>query len=222
MYAVRHIYVMHIFERSNIMDENIMNETVEECTELVAEEKGTALKRGFSKIKGVAKKIGMRNLVVLSSLVLIGAAVILNFVFFGNSQPIVGDGDALGAGIEESNANEAYFASAQLSRKQTRDQAIAVLQTVVESASADTTAKEQASADISRIVAEMEAEANIETLIKSKGFEDCIAVIGEGSASIIVRSDGLLPNELSQIKEIVYQEAGIDPVGIKIIEQTGA
>ncbi len=205
------------------MDENIMNETVEECTELVAEEKENALKRGFSRVKGVAKKIGMRNLVVLSSLVLIGAAVILNFVFFGNSQPIVGDGDALGTGIGESDdANEAYFASAQLSRKQTRDQAIAVLQTVVESASADTTAKEQASADISRIVAEMEAEANIETLIKSKGFEECIAVIGEGSASIIVRSDGLLPNELSQIKEIVYEEAGIDPVGIKIIEQAGA
>lgn len=205
------------------MDENIINEKAEECTELVAEEKENALKRGFAKVKGAAKKIGVRNLVVLSSLVLIGAAVILNFVFFGNSQPIVGDGDALGTGIGEGDdVNEAYFASAQLSRKQTRDQAIAVLQTVVESASADTTAKEQASADISRIVAEMEAEANIETLIKSKGFEDCIAVITEGSASIIVRSDGLLPNELSQIKEIVYEEAGIDPVGIKIIEQADA
>ena len=205
------------------MEENIMNETVEECTELVAEEKDNALKRGIAKVKGAARKMGAKNLVVLSSLILIGAALILNFVFFGNSQPMISDGEALGTGIgENESAEKAYFASAQLSRKQTRDQAIAVLQTVVESASADATSKEQASADISRIIAEMEAEANIETLIKSKGFEECIAVIGDGSASIIVRSDGLLPNELSQIKEIVYEEAGIDPVGIKIIEQAGA
>ncbi len=207
------------------MDENIMNETVaEECTELAIEESEGRFKKGLLKVRGVAKKIGARNIVVLSSLVLIGVAVILNFVLFGNSQPTVSDGDLLGTGIGESGESEddAYFASAQLSRKQARDQAIAVLQTVVESATADTTAKDQASADISRIVSEMEAEANIETLIKSKGFEECIAVIGEGSASIIVRSDGLLPNELSQIKEIVYEEAGIDPVGIKIIEQADA
>ncbi len=207
------------------MDENIMNETVsEECTELAVEESESRFKRGLVKVRGAAKKIGTRNIVVLSSLVLIAAAVILNFVLFGNSQPTVSDGDLLGAGIEENEQSEAgaYFASAQLSRKQARDQAIAVLQTVVESTSADATAKDQASADISRIVAEMEAEANIETLIKSKGFEECIAVISEGAASIIVRSDGLLPNELSQIKEIVYEEAGIDPVGIKIIEQADA
>ncbi len=207
------------------MDENIMNETVsEECTELTVEESDSRFKRGLIKVRGAAKKIGTRNIVVLSSLVLIATAVILNFVLFGNSQPTVSDGDLLGAGIGENEESEsgAYFASAQLSRKQARDQAIAVLQTVVESATADTTAKDQASADISRIVAEMEAEANIETLIKSKGFEECIAVISEGAASIIVRSDGLLPNELSQIKEIVYEEAGIDPVGIKIIEQADA
>lgn len=209
------------------MDENIMNESVcEECTEIVPEKADGRFRKGLLKVRTVAKKIGARNIVVLSSLVLIGVAVILNFVMFGNSQPTVGDGELLGTGINEDDGSDtvadAYFASAQLSRKQTRDQAIAVLQTVVESESADATAKDQASADISRIVAEMEAEANIETLIKSKGFEDCIAVIGEGSASIIVRSDGLLPNELSQIKEIVYEEAGIDPVGIKIIEQAGA
>ena len=209
------------------MDENIMNENVSEnCTELVPEEKEGFFKKSVLKVHGVAKKLGTRNLVIVASVVLIGAAVILNFVMFGNSQPVVVDGDPLGGSIgasdEDDSGTSAYFASAQLSRKQTRDQAIAVLQTVVESASADATSKDQASADISRIVSEMEAEANIETLIKSKGFEECIAVIGEGSASIIVRSDGLLPNELSQIKEIVYEEAGIDPVGIKIIEQAGA
>ncbi len=182
--------------------------------------------RGIGKIRSAVKKIGMRNLVTAGSFVLIGAAVILNFTLFGNSSPTVGDGDLLGSGLseteEQADAPKAntYFASAQLSRRQARDQALAVLQTVVDSASADELSREQASEDISRIASEIRTEANIETLIKSKGFEECVAVIAEGSASIIVRSDGLLPNELSQIKEIVYEHAGIDPIAIKIIEQT--
>ncbi len=209
------------------MDENIMNQTDEEIgAELVSAQEGRISKR-LGKVRDIAKKIGMRNIVVVCSLMLIGAAVILNFVMFGNSQPPVGEGDVLGSGMTENESDnvsgghdDTYFASAQLSRKQARDQALAVLQTVVDSSSADASAKEQASSDISRIASEIRAEADIETLIKSKGFENCVAVIGEGSASIIVRSDGLLPNELSQIKEIVYEQAGIDPVGIKIIEQS--
>ena len=208
------------------MDENIIREA-EACTgtELVCTESETRFSKGVKKVRSIAAKIGARNIVVACSMVLIGMAVILHFVMFGNSKPAVGDGYVLGTGLNDneddavSERNDAYFASAQLSRKQARDQALAVLQMVVDSASADATAKEQASSDISRIASEIQIESNIETLIKSKGFEECVAVIGEGSASIIVRSDGLLPNELSQIKEIVYEHAGIDPVGIKIIEQ---
>ncbi len=209
------------------MDEKILNENCNEvAAELMAPE-DTKKKGRFSerigKVLGGMKKVGTKNLVVLSSLALIGGAVILNFVLFGNSQPVVGEGELLGEGGENgadaSYVDDTYFASAELNRKQARDQAIAVLQTVVESTTADALSKEQATADIGRIVSEIQMEANIETLIESKGFEECVAVIGEGSASVIVRSDGLLPNELSQIKEIVWEQAGIDPVSIKIIEQ---
>lgn len=209
------------------MEENIMNGANEEAgTELICREEEKGFRVILGKAKSILKTVGSRNLVVICSLVMIGAAVILNFVLFGNSGPVVGEGDLLGTGLEDDGdadlpyVENTYFASAQLSRKQARDQAIAVLQTVVDSASADTAAKEQASTDISRIASEIQMEANIETLIKSKGFEDCVAVIGEGGASIIVRSEGLLPNELSQIKEIVYEQAGVDPVSIKIIEQS--
>lgn len=208
------------------MDENICNETLEEsCGEIAEPEKKVGrLSEKFSKVLSGAKKIGTKNIVVLASLVLIGGAVILNFAMFGNSKPIVGEGEMLGSGELSGDADtpyvdDTYFASAELNRKQARDQAIAVLQTVVDSTTADSVSKEQATQDIGRIVSEIQMEANIETLVKSKGFEDCVAVVGEGSASVIVRSDGLLPSELSQIKEIVYEQAGIDPVSIKIIEQ---
>ena len=210
------------------MDENMNSEIFEETgTELIEGTVTSKREKAAEFIKNTVRKIGTRNIVVSASLVLIGAAVILNFLMFGNSQQAVSEGDLLGSGLSEGEAasdnlevaEDTYFASAQLSRKQARDQALAVLKTVVDSTSADAPAREQASNDISRIASEIQCEANIETLIKSKGFEDCVAVIADGSASIIVRSDGLLPNELSQIKEIVYEQAGIDPLSIKIIEQ---
>ena len=207
------------------MEDNMQNEM---DVTLMEQEAEGRFARGMRHMRGLVATIGAQNLVIACSLLLIGAAVITNFVMFGGDGPAVGEGDVLGSGLIEeggealtakSSPADAYFASAQLSRKQARDQALAVLQTVVDSASADALAREQASDDISRIASEMQTEANVETLIKSKGFEECVAVIAEGSASIIVRSDGLLPNELSQIKEIVYEHAGIDPVSIKIIEQ---
>lgn len=206
------------------MDERIIND--EEAMDAVVsvDEKQSRPRQVLASIRGAISRIGTRNIIIASSLVLIGAAVILNFVFFGNSQPAVADGEPLGeTGGEVVEdvvyAEDSYFASAQLSRQQSRDQAIAVLQTVIESSTADAATKEAASADINRIASEIQTEANIETLIKSKGFEECVAVISEGSASVIVASDGLMPNELSQIKEIVWEQAGIDPVNIKIIEK---
>ena len=206
------------------MDERIIND--EEAMDAVVsvDEKQSRPRQVLASIRGAISRIGTRNIIIASSLVLIGAAVILNFVFFGNSQPAVADGEPLGeTGGEVVEdvvyAGDSYFASAQLSRQQSRDQAIAVLQTVIESSTADAATKEAASADINRIASEIQTEANIETLIKSKGFEECVAVISEGSASVIVASDGLMPNELSQIKEIVWEQAGIDPVNIKIIEK---
>lgn len=55
-------------------------------------------------------------------------------------------------------------------------------------------------------------------MIKSKGFEECVAVISEGGASVVVKSSGLLENEIAQIQEIVYDTAGILPANLKIIE----
>ena len=65
----------------------------------------------------------------------------------------------------------------------------------------------------------METEANIESLIVAKGFEECVAVINGDSASIVVKSEGLVAAQISQINEIVYDQAGIEPLNIKIIER---
>ena len=107
----------------------------------------------------------------------------------------------------------------QISRQRTRDEAIEVLQSVVDNQSSTETAKNEALAEINKLATVMEIEANIETLIIAKGFEECVAVISGENASVVVKSDGLIPSQISQINEIVYQQAGIMPVNITIIER---
>ncbi|MBR2296973.1 MAG: SpoIIIAH-like family protein, partial [Clostridia bacterium] len=66
---------------------------------------------------------------------------------------------------------------------------------------------------------DIDSESKIETLVRAKGFEECIAVISDDTATVIVKTDGLVASEVAQINEIVYEQSGILPTGLKIIEK---
>ncbi len=193
-------------------------------------------KKQFGKIKCKAaelyKRSGKRAVAVLCSLVLIGSAVALNFVLFteeagtpdsgkgqlavdlsavtdgGDSVPTAGEGDP----------EEDYFATVSLGRRQARDEAMEVLLEVTNDENATAEAKSIASADINRIALDIEREGTIESLVKAKGFEECVAIVNGESASVIVGGDTLTPGEAAQISEIVYEAAGIVPANLKIVE----
>ena len=161
----------------------------------------------------------------------IAVAIIINFAVFSSGEKdgydydqsvgMDGNNSALTTlpSSEQSSLEDSYFSSVQLSRQRTRDEAIEVLQSVVDNQSSTDTAKNEALAEINKLAGVMETEANIETLIIAKGFKECVAVLSGESASIVVKSDGLNAAQLSQINEIVYNEAGIKPVDITIIER---
>lgn len=195
------------------------------------------IKQTFGAVYRGILKVGRRNWIILGALLLIGGAVGLNLLLLDGSE---GFDYTASAGMTSSPADmsglssaengtdaqtggqddAAYFAATQVSRQRARDEAMEVLRAVVESENAVETVKGQALSDISRIALDIEREANIETLITSKGFEQCVAVVSGESANIIVKSDGLMPNEIAQINEIVYEQAGILPANVKIIEKS--
>lgn len=182
---------------------------------------------------GVLAKIGKRNLILICAVLFIGLAVYLNYMWFSDAaEPTgnigYGENNNLTSGTEapedenvsDTTDTDAYFTSAQLSRQQARDEALQVLQTVLANAQALDETKEQALADISAIAGEIEHESNVEALVVAKGFEDCVAVINGDKASVIVKSaEELLPSQVAQITEIVYQQTGILPVNLNIIRK---
>ena len=170
---------------------------------------------------GIFSKIGKRNLLIFAAVLLIGGAVVLNYFLFDNSGKVNYDGSGMTDANPDENegpSTDTYFASAILSRDQARDEALAVLQTVLENEDALEETKTQALSDISRIALEIEKEANIESLIRARGFEDCIAVLSGEGASVIVKSESeLLASHVAQISEIVYEQSGVLPANVKII-----
>ena len=184
-----------------------------------------------SKTKETIKKIGKRNLAIILSVLVIGGAVWLNIALFtsaganngGSAGDILGNGsEDVGGNEEQVNEVDAFFASAQVERKRSRDEAIEVLQLVVENPEALDESKSLAMAEINKIAAAIENEGNIESLISAKGFEKCIAVLSDNGCNVIVRvASSLLPNQIAQIQEIVYEQAGILPSNVKIIEKVG-
>lgn len=183
------------------------------------------------KFKGFCQRVGKRNFVIAGAVLIIAAAIIINFAVFSKGdkdgydydQSVGMDGNGsvttAPATTTPTSAGDSYFSSVQLSRQRTRDEAIEVLQSVVDNQSSTETAKNEALAEINKLAGVMETEANIETLIIAKGFEECVAVLSGESASIVVKSEGLMAAEISQINEIVYQQAGILPTNITIIER---
>jgi len=171
------------------------------------------------------KKIGSRNLIIICAVLLIGTAVGVNYILYNQdiepSQDV--DIDLDGTDINNTLNNDPntsnYFAQTILSRKQARDEALEVLQSVATSEEALPEVIESALQDIAQIAKDIESESNIETLVEAKGIEDCITVISDGKATVIVKSEGLLASQVAQINEIVYEQAGILPVDLKIIEK---
>lgn len=175
------------------------------------------------------QKIGRKNLIVTAAILLICGAVYVNYRMFSSPLDVIGYGknnmaDAYGevaeSGGKVETDTDSYFSTAVMGRTRARDEAMSVLQKVADSAEALEETRAQAFADMSQIAKDIESEANIEALIAAKGFADCVAVVNGSTVSVVVKSDGLLPSEIAQINEIVYEQAGALPANVKIVERS--
>ena len=64
----------------------------------------------------------------------------------------------------------------------------------------------------------MELETKIESIIKAKGFDDCIVYISGDYADVMVQTEGLLETEAALIKEAIIQETAVPVENISIVE----
>ena len=196
------------------------------------------VQNGWEKVKRFFERIGKRNLIIAGAVVLIGVAVALNWVFFSRNNDKDGYDYSASAGMstnygtsktttalgEETSAapssSDAYFSSVEVSRQRARDEALEVLNAVVENDKATEDVKAEAMREMQVLAKEMEQEANIESILMSKGFAQCVAVVSGDSANIVVKNDGALQAaQLAQINAVVYEQTDILPANITIVQK---
>ena len=172
------------------------------------------------------KKIKKRGAVYGVIALLLCVAVYLNWSYVGAPDELLvaeqTDPDSAETGAEASGTAEGedYFASSRLSREQARDEAVSTLKELSESEQADQTAKDEAAAQISALAEDSVAEANIESMIRAKGYEDAVVMIGDKSVNVVVAppEGGLQATDVTVIKDIVVSETGVTAGQIKIVE----
>ena len=162
-----------------------------------------------------------KQLVITLSMALIGGAVLVNWTFFSDQKlkDTGNNSDADISSAEDASVDEDFFAATQISRQRARDESIEVLQTIVDNEEALDEVKTEAWNDITQIAQNIEAEANIESLVMSRGIAECVAVVSNDNATVIVKTDGLHENQITQIQEIVYEQTNIPVENLKIIEK---
>ena len=166
--------------------------------------------------------------IVLSALVLaLSVAVYLNWEYvktngdsFESTSKIAVSGEVAEdpAADETAAYGEAYFAEAKLSRTKSRDEAADALKYMLEDANLTTDQMTELTLQAAAIAEAIEVEGKIENLIKAKGVEDCMVYYDTEQVDVVVRSDGLEPEQVAQMKEIILQETQVPVENISIVE----
>ena len=123
------------------------------------------------------------------------------------------------SGTTDIQSSDDYFASARLNREEARDNSLAILQKTVDDPEASQEAINSASESITAMASATLQESKIESLITAKGYEDCVAFIGDNSVSVVVKakSDTLASADVAKITDIVVGETNFAASDVKVI-----
>ena len=175
------------------------------------------------------KQLWKRNAVAAVILVLVCAAIFLNGRYAEKAEKpakVLGQAQQVDAAANDAAevSGEAggkdYFASARLTRQQSRDSALSLLKEASENEDVDAETANEAAKSIQTLAAYTLSEAQIENMITAKGYDDCVVFLSEDGASIVVSTgeDGLQTEDVARITDIVKQETGLTAESIKIME----
>ena len=153
---------------------------------------------------------------------ILGQATLVSGVEDGADDAGEADGAADGGEAVDETAvytGSDYFASARLTRQQARDSAISLLQEAAEQENADAAVANEASEGIQVLAAYTLQEAQIENLVTAKGYQDCVAFLGEDGVSVVVVTDTgeLTAEDVAKITDIAMSETGLPAGSVKIM-----
>jgi stage III sporulation protein AH len=172
--------------------------------------------------------IKRRQLVLATLVVALGAAVFVNWYYTGNNSTIQSPEETTGSEYVQ-NLGEAkyvnatgeeadYFSEVKLNRQKSRDEALEALNKSLEKAKSGSEEAKKITASIDELTAQIKLESDVESLISAKLASECVAVINEKSAQIVVSKDALSEDVALQIIDVITTNTDLPTDKIKITE----
>ena len=113
-----------------------------------------------------------------------------------------------------------FFDEARLNREKAHDEALDTIQKTLKDLSLSDKEKAEYTAQMTANLEDINAENEIETLIKAKGFADCLCFLQQGRADLTVMTtgDALTAAQVAQIRDIVMSKSNVTAQNITVVE----
>lgn len=118
------------------------------------------------------------------------------------------------------NSGSKFFEEARLKRTKAHDEAMDAVQKALKSASLSDEEKKSYTQQLTGSLEDLNAENEIETLVRAKGFADCLCFLQSGRADMTVMTSGdaLTAAQVAQIRDIVLSKSNVTAQNITIVE----
>lgn len=118
------------------------------------------------------------------------------------------------------NSGSKFFEEARLKRTKAHDEAMDAVQKALKSASLSAEEKKSYTQQLTGSLEDLNAENEIETLVRAKGFADCLCFLQSGRADLTVMTSGdaLTAAQVAQIRDIVLSKSNVTAQNIIIVE----
>ncbi len=175
------------------------------------------------------KVFGKTQIALAVMVVALGAAIWLNMEYSAvststdtnTSSKYLGQAEYVNAeAIEQENSVENYFSKLKKERKQSRDEAVGIIEESLSDANLSVEEREKLLLKSESLAERTEKEAAIETILKAKGFNYTLVIIGDEDINVIVLSDKLEQSETAQVRDAVMSQTDFSAGKIKIITLT--
>ena len=183
-------------------------------------------------------KIGKKHIILGTLVIALSAAVYLNWQFAENksvstTSKELGEAKYVNATVDnsaQSTLDEAvqtanmtgeqqeYFANAKNQRDQTQDKILDTANEVLQNESAESEECKSAVESIEKLLKDFTYQDSIESVMKAKGFSQCLCYISDNGCSVVVLKDEMNETSSIMIKDAVTSQVDIPFENITIAE----
>ncbi|HWP95913.1 MAG TPA: SpoIIIAH-like family protein [Syntrophomonadaceae bacterium] len=109
--------------------------------------------------------------------------------------------------LEEKRGQKGFFAEYRMERESLRGQQMELLGKILNDTGTDRVAREAASARLVKITEDMEKEMKMESLVKSRGFSDCVIIDEAEATTLVVAASSLSSQQEAELRQLIGKPA---------------